>query len=71
MRRKTLAGNGDDVSTSEKAASLRGDAHVAGDQTCFTVAVAANLLWVTVAVRRVRRRWGRREGVLRLLHILT
>jgi hypothetical protein len=50
---------------------LRGDAHVAGDQTCFAVAVAANLPWVTVAVRRGRHRRGRREGVLRLLHIFT
>jgi hypothetical protein len=50
---------------------LRGDAHVAGDQTCFAVAVAANLPWVTVAVRRGRHHRGRREEVLRLLHIFT
>jgi hypothetical protein len=41
--RKWRKEKGDDVRTSEKAASLRGDAHVAGNQTCFAVAVAANL----------------------------
>jgi hypothetical protein len=64
---------GDDVLTGEMAATerLRGDAHVASDLTCFVVAIAANLPWVTVAVRRGRRRRGRREGVLRLLHNFT
>jgi hypothetical protein len=64
---------GDDVLTGEKAATerLRGDAHVANDLTCFSVAVAANLPWVTIAVRRGHHHRGRLEGVLRLLHIFT